>query len=78
MWMDSLTTADGKTFDLVKILALAAVGAFVVFSGYDLMWLKHAFDPQAYGIGLGAVFLGTAGALNLKKDTEPKAPEEGV
>lgn len=72
------TGPDGITFDPARVIgygsALAGVGVFL----FDSVWAvthSHAFDPQAYGMGFGAVCAGimaVGAGVGLKAHTEPK------
>ena len=68
---DIVTGIDGVTYDVVRIAAVAAVIEALFLAGYDVLGKGRPFDMQAYGIGLGAIFLSVGAALKLKADTEP-------
>lgn len=72
------TGIDGETFDPARVIgygsAISGVGVFLFNSVWAVMH-GAAFDPQAYGIGLGAVFTGIMAigiGVNAKASTEPK------
>jgi hypothetical protein len=65
---DWFTEPDGKSYCLVK--AIAGSGALVYFSATMIhVYINHAFDYQAFGIGLGAIMGGAGAGLMMKKDT---------
>ena len=72
---DSLTLADGVTYDVGRAIAVAVFMAFLGFTGYDLIGLHNAFNGQNFGIGAGSLAAGLGALLNLKHKTEPKCAE---
>lgn len=66
-----LTGKDGATHDVVRWLAVLSIVVGLGLAIYVVVWKSQPFDLQAYGLGIGAVFLGVGGALKLKADTEP-------
>lgn len=68
---DVLTGIDGSTYDAVRVLAVLSIVVGLGLAIYVVVWKGQPFDMQAYGLGLGAVFLSVGGALKLKADTEP-------
>lgn len=70
----TLTERDGHSYDFFRGIALIGAMAFVVFTGYDVFWLKH-WNPTEYGIGLGAVLAATAAAVRANEGAPtPPAP----
>lgn len=74
-----MTGPDGETFDPARVIGYgAAVGGVGVFL-FNSVWQvihTHAFDPQVYGMGFGAVCAGIAlvgCGVAAKAGTEPKA-----
>lgn len=73
------TGPDGETFDPARVIgygtAVAGVGVFL----FNSVWAathSHAFDPQTYGIGFGAVCAGIMAigiGVGAKSHTEPAA-----
>jgi hypothetical protein len=62
-----MTGDDDITFDLLKVLALVSVVVGLALQIAAALWPdRFKFDMQAYGIGLGAVFLAVGGALRLQ------------
>lgn len=72
MCKDSITTSDGVTYDVGRILWIIAVMAGIGYAGVDLLILHNKFDITQYGIGVGSLLAAGGGALMLKKDTEAK------
>lgn len=71
-WRHCLTGADNKTFDIARVLAALSVLVFLGLAIYAVVKLGQAWDPQAFGVGLGAVFAAIGVCLKLKEETEPK------
>lgn len=81
MMKQMFTGIDGKTFDPARVIgygaAVAGVGVFL----FDSIWAvthSHAFDPQSYGMGFGAVCAGIMAigiGVGAKAATEPQATE---
>lgn len=73
-----MTGVDGVTFDPARVIgygsAIAGVGVFLFNSAWAVVH-SHAFDPQSYGIGFGAVCAGIMAigiGVSAKANTEPK------
>jgi hypothetical protein len=73
------TGPDGETFDPARVIgygsAVAGVGVFLFNSVWSVLHLG-TFDPQAYGLGFGAVCAGIMAVgigVSAKASTEPKA-----
>lgn len=78
VWKDCNTGPDGVTYDPARVFGynLAALGT-IGFIGDSLIVAisKGSFDPQSYGIGLGAILAGIAaigGGVAWKAKTEPR------
>ena len=67
-----LTGIDGHTHDVGRYLWVLSVLAGLGYAGYDLIWLRNAFNIVNYGIGVGSLLAAGGAGLMLKKDTEPK------
>lgn len=67
---DCLTGLDGKTYDPARVYLAFAV---VVFLGATIIDAMHSikFDPQAFGIGFGALLAGGGLGVSIKSKTEP-------
>lgn len=63
------TEPDNQTWCIVKVLV--ALGTFT-FLGLAIIHVvhNHSFDPQAFGVGFGALLAGGGGSLMMKKDTK--------
>lgn len=69
-----VTESDNLTHDLFKWIALGGFFTFNANQGYAI-YKGMAFDPQGYGIGMGALLGGIGIALGLKKEKRP-CPEK--
>ena len=67
---DCLTGKDGVTYDPARVYLALAVN---VFLGATILDAMHSikFDPQAFGIGFGALLAGGGLGVSLKAGTEP-------
>lgn len=63
------TEIDNQTFDMSKALAALSVLTALGLSIYSVVLKGEPFDMNQYGIGIAAVFAGTAALLKFKKDT---------
>jgi hypothetical protein len=67
-----LTGKDNQTHDVIRWLAVLAIVVALGLQIHVVAILKtQAFDMQAFGIGLGAVFTAVGAALKLKEGSEP-------
>ena len=74
---DMLTGKDNLTFDAARVVGVIGALAYIAFWCVQV-WQMRRFEPadaDAYGKGLGMVLLAMAGAVMLKKSTEPDARE---
>lgn len=63
------TEADNETPDFLRYIAIFGV---LVYLGLSIAnW--RTFDPQAFGIGFGAVLIAAGGAVRLNEGA-PKVP----
>lgn len=67
---DCLTGKDGITYDPARIYLAMAVNVFLAATIMDAMH-SIKFDPQAFGIGFGALLAGGGLGVSLKAGTEP-------
>lgn len=67
---DCLTGRDGITYDPARIYLAMAVNVFLAATIMDAMH-NIKFDPQAFGIGFGALLAGGGLGVSLKAGTEP-------
>lgn len=71
---DMLTGKDNLTFDAARVVGVIGAFAYIAFWCVQV-WHMRRFEPadaDAYGKGLGMVLLAMAGAVLLKKSTEPE------
>lgn len=68
---DCLTGIDGVTYDPARCYGAIAVFTFLGLAIYAVVYKGQAWDPQAYGIGFGAVLAGFAWGVATKAKTEP-------
>lgn len=64
-----------KEFDAVALSGFMLMVAMIVFTGYDLFWAGHAFDPLTFGGGGAAVLGGHGGAQMLRDRWTPPEPD---
>lgn len=65
----AFTEVDNQTWDVSKMLAAASVLNAIGLTIYVVAFKGQPFDLQAYGIGISALFAGTAALLKFKKDS---------
>jgi hypothetical protein len=65
---DVLTGCDGKTYDSGRLAGAAATAVYLALSVAN--WDR--FDPQAWGIGFGALAAGVGALIGFKAHTEPR------
>jgi hypothetical protein len=68
---DILTTADGITFDNVRLGMAICTVSLVGFEFYQVVIKAEAFDPVAFGTGAAALFAGGGAGIAMKKRDEP-------
>ncbi len=77
LFTDILTGKDNLTFDAARVVGVVGAIAYIAFWCVQV-WQVRRFEPadaDAYGKGLGIVLLAMAGAVMLKKSTEPEPRE---
>lgn len=74
MILHTFTGKDNTTLDIGRILWFQGVVFYFGLSIYDI-YRGAAFDPAAWGTGLGLVLAGGGAALALKSNTEPTDTE---
>lgn len=67
---DILTGINGETYDLGRLLWAVGVLTYIGLAIYALI-KGQLWQPESYGIGLGAVLAGGGAGIGLKKATEP-------
>lgn len=65
------TGKDNETQDIARWLAAAAFLVALGLQIYDVVGLKHQFDLQQFGTGIGFLFTGFGAAVKLKENSEP-------
>lgn len=72
-----LTGRDNETFAHARVLAAVGVAWYLVLGAWAVLVRGQPFDPQAFGIGLGAALAAggfavqTTGAGEPFRDQEP-------
>lgn len=66
---DVLTGCDNMTYDSGRVAGAAGTLVYLLLSIAN--WER--FDPQAWGIGFGALAAGVGALIRLKETSEPKA-----
>jgi hypothetical protein len=80
---DILTGKDNLTFDAARVVGVFGAFAYILSLCVQVYRQRQCSpaDADAYGKGLGTVLLAMAGAVMIKKSTEPEAevrePERG-
>jgi hypothetical protein len=69
IFLKLFTEADNQTPDVFRVLASFTVMVSLWLSVYSAVWLKHPFDMQSFGLGVGSLFAGLGVTLGLKKET---------
>lgn len=78
MLRQMFTGPDNSTFDPARVIGYGSALAGVTVFLFDSIWSvvhTHTFDPQAYGMGFGAVCAGIMAVgigVNAKSSTEPQ------
>ena len=79
MIKEMMTGIDGESFDPARVIGYGSATLGVAVFLFNSVWaVMHAniFDPQAYGIGFGAVCAGIMAVgigVGAKANTEPKS-----
>lgn len=63
---DILTGVENLEYEISRVLSLAAVASYILYSGFHL-FANGVFDPLQYGGGFGAILL-AAGFGTAAKD----------
>jgi hypothetical protein len=65
-WINKvLSDVDGIP-DEARLAAMLLVIGYIGLSAYDLIWLKHPWNPQEYGIGAGGLAAGVGGWMGFR------------
>lgn len=69
---DILTGKDGKTYDFIKVIGIPVIVSAVHLTYISVIFsTEHAFDVQAFGIGMGGLLFGIGAGVGMKQRTEP-------
>lgn len=68
---DVFTGKDNLTFDITRISGASVVATFLGLAIYAVVGKGQPFDPQAYGVGAGAVIAALGVALGFGAKAEP-------
>ena len=71
--IELMTEADNTTPCIFRVLSLLVILFFLGESVYSLVVDHKPFDPQGFGVGIGATLAGVGVALGLKKAGGPNA-----
>ena len=66
MFKDLFTDPEQRHSDEMAVLSILGVLGYIALSVYSVVAQGHQFDPQAYGIGLGAAIGAAAAGMGLK------------
>ncbi len=69
MVMDWFTEADGKTFDVVRLLYVLGVVSYIAMAAAALI-KGQLWQPEHYGYGFAAVLVGGGGAIGIRAHFE--------
>lgn len=67
-WIKQLMEDAHGIADDGRVAAFLTVMGFIACAVYSVAAKGHPFDPQAYGIGAGALFAGIGALFGLRKD----------
>lgn len=70
MVMDWFTEADGKTFDVVRLLYVMGVVSYIVLAVAALFFKGQPWQPEHFGYGFAAVLVGGGGAIGIRAHFE--------
>ena len=68
---DMVTTKDGESFDVGRVLWIISVFTFLGLAGWDVVMNHARFNMQDFGVGIGMTLAAGGAALMLKAKTEP-------
>jgi hypothetical protein len=64
------TYRDNQSFSVGNVGGLAALCAHIAYSGYDCLWLHHAFNGVAFGGGVATILGGMSVHQSFTDNTE--------
>ena len=65
-WIKKLLEDDKGIPDEARVAAMLLVLGFLGAAGWDLIALGHAFNPQAYGIGVLSLTAGVGAWMGMR------------
>ena len=70
---DCFTGPDGVTFDPARVLWIAGIVAFLLFTAHGVYKDDKAFDMVNFGLAYGGLLAAGAAGVKVKESTEPPA-----
>lgn len=70
---DITTTANGETFDVIRIGTMIVTLAYMGLEIANIVALKQPFNAAEFGTGIAAVYAAAGAAIGMKKGDEPNA-----
>lgn len=70
LFLKQLFQGKDGTADEMAVLCVLGVLTFLGLAVYAVVWKSQPFDPQAFGIGLGATIGAAATGMGLKARSE--------
>ncbi|MFN3573640.1 MAG: hypothetical protein ACK4TR_08945 [Phenylobacterium sp.] len=65
------TTRDGESYDVVRVGMVLSGAALILFTGWDVIAHRAAFDPLNFGAGVAAILFGGGAGIGAKRKDEP-------
>jgi Na+/H+ antiporter NhaC len=66
---DSVTESDGESFDPIAILSIVTTLFVLVVMGHNYFVRGNDFNIMDFGIGIAAIWAGSAGGSRLRPQT---------
>ncbi len=66
-WIKQLFQAPDGLPDDGRVAAFMLVLSYIVYAGWSVIYQGKAFDPQQYGVGIGAMLAGTGVLFGQRK-----------
>ena len=73
--LDTSTGVDGKTYCATRCWGHVIRVCYLALSAYNV-YLTHTFDHIAFAGGFAAIETSVAGAIWVKRSTEPQGPPQ--
>jgi len=77
LFIDVLTGIDGKSFDIARVSWVLTTLVITLGEIWNVVEGNHHFDTKEYAEGIAIMAAAHGAAIFAKKETEPKAKEEG-